>query len=110
MKPVTAESTAHHEAGHAVIAIRLGVPLRWVARDGDGSGQVRHAPCDPEPEIKLCLAGPLAEARFREIRIPANALLCGVDGDDGDDAQVKQLAAELCDSKNGGYILFVLHR
>ena len=70
------ERTAYHEAGHAVIAYRLGVEVKFVTilpthhsggyvTPGDlfcgGTGS-DHAAL--ERAIKFCLAGPMAEALF----------------------------------------------
>jgi hypothetical protein len=75
--------TAHHEAGHAVVASALGYkpmsatiiptredhgwvkypnPLRGIQLDIDGSDKARLR---AERLIKICLAGPLAQRRFK---------------------------------------------
>src|SRR5262245_13692920 len=72
---------AHHEAGHAVIAYRLGIEVKFVTilPDHDSAGHVTHGDlfCGGtgsdraalERAIKICLAGQMAEAllysRFR---------------------------------------------
>ena len=71
------ERTAYHEAGHAVAAHRLGIEVKFatILPDHDSAGFVSHGDlfCDRglgsdranlERAIKICLAGPLAEARF----------------------------------------------
>ena len=71
------ERTAYHEAGHAVAAHRLGIEVKFatILLDHDSAGFVSHGDlfCDRglgsdranlERAIKICLAGPLAEARF----------------------------------------------
>jgi hypothetical protein len=77
------EATAYHEAGHAVIALRVGFgpssatiiptrdshgsvvhanPLRGINMEIDGSDRARLR---VERAIKICLAGPLAQKRFK---------------------------------------------
>jgi len=74
------ERRAFHEAGHAVIIYHLGIEVRFatILPDHTSTGFVSHgdlfcAPSDRAPgsdravlerAIQICLAGPLAEARF----------------------------------------------
>jgi len=71
------ERRAYHEAGHAVAIYRLGVEVKFatILPDHDCGGYVAHGDlfCDRargsdranlERAIQICLAGPLAEARF----------------------------------------------
>jgi hypothetical protein len=90
MKRIKAlESTAHHEAGHAVAAYQLGQPIKSVtiSPDDDSSGSVSTGPYFSgdewdqlirvnsedisggmqqrlENDVLVCLAGPAAEKRF----------------------------------------------
>ncbi len=79
-------ATAYHEAGHAVIANSLHVPLKSVTiKPGDGySGMLHHAPVLTRRDIRkineysetphqrdrmeklamICLAGPMAQRRY----------------------------------------------
>ena len=85
------EATAHHEAGHAVASVALGLPLRYVPiRPDPEDGNLGHAArraTEPgfRPDIELppaqrdrlermCVAifaGAEAERRFRGLRGPA---------------------------------------
>src|SRR5215471_195756 len=60
------ECVAYHEAGHAVVALRLGFEVGKVSivrRGGGGSAEVRRRSPIPSPDdIKVDMAGPLAEA------------------------------------------------
>lgn len=71
-------ATAYHEAGHAVVAYRLGAEVRHVTivPDHDSRGHFAHGDlfcalgrgsdrANLERAIKICLAGPLAQKRFR---------------------------------------------
>jgi hypothetical protein len=59
------EHIAYHEAGHAVIAFRLGYEVKWVTikpRYGSlGRAEITHGNPSPD-DIRIDLAGPLAEA------------------------------------------------
>jgi ATP-dependent Zn protease len=70
-------STAYHEAGHTVVAYRLGVKIEHVSivPDHDSRGHFAHGylfcarghgsdRANLERAIKICLAGPLAQAQF----------------------------------------------
>jgi ATP-dependent Zn protease len=72
------QGTAYHEAGHAVVAYRLKAEVRHVSIVPDHfsrgyfvSGDLFCAPgcgsdrANLERAIKICLAGPLAQQRFR---------------------------------------------
>jgi hypothetical protein len=56
---------AYHEAGHAVIALRLGYEVKWVTikprRRSLGRAEIQHGSPSPD-DIRIDLAGPLAEA------------------------------------------------
>jgi hypothetical protein len=60
------EIVAHHEAGHAVIAFMLGVPVECVTIEPfEGrSGITWHHKTSPENEILITMAGPFAESKF----------------------------------------------
>jgi|ERR1700722_10954044 len=60
------EAACHHEAGHAVIARVLGVPVRCVeiAAAPDDLGSCIHTiPAAADLDIMITMAGPLAESR-----------------------------------------------
>ena len=60
------EITAHHEAGHAVIARALGVWVDCVTIEpyAGRAGGLWHDKTSPENEILITMAGPFAEAQF----------------------------------------------
>src|ERR1700722_2866745 len=73
MEPPYDESTAYHEAGHAVMALALGRPVHGVSilpqRDRLGQCEYRKGRVRPtedwlEREILIALGGIAAEARF----------------------------------------------
>ena len=66
------EIVAYHEAGHAIIARKLGVPVACVTIEPfEGrSGIMWHGKADdPETEILIAMAGPFAEAQFTGQRL-----------------------------------------
>jgi len=80
LEPGEREVVAHHEAGHAVIAFTLGVPVECVTIEpfAGRSGIVWHHKTGPENEILIAMAGPFAEAQFTGSR-----LFCAGDDEDG---------------------------
>jgi hypothetical protein len=64
-------AAAFHEAGHAVIGIaRFNVAMGIdIANDGSGLSHSSGKRLRPWEEIKVTLAGPLAEARCRKVSI-----------------------------------------
>ncbi len=54
---------AVHEAGHAIVALRLGVDVSkaTIVPEGDLSGAVHHGPLTARETIFITLAGPIAE-------------------------------------------------
>ena len=73
MEPPADESTAYHEAGHAVMALALGRPVAWVSvRPGReflgtchfGKAVFRPSEDALEREALIALAGPAAEAHL----------------------------------------------
>jgi hypothetical protein len=70
------ERKAHHEAGHVVVIYRLGIEVKFatILPDHNSGGHVTHGElfCGGlgsdraalERAIKICLAGPMAEALF----------------------------------------------
>jgi len=59
------EHTAYHEAGHAVVALRLGYEVKWVTivptRRSLGYARIPHGSLSPD-DIRIDFAGALAEA------------------------------------------------
>jgi hypothetical protein len=56
---------AHHEAGHAIVAHKLGVTVRSVSIDQDGGGVTKHNRIvGNERAILISLAGPYAQRRY----------------------------------------------
>jgi hypothetical protein len=55
-----------HEAAHAIVADRLGVPVDVVliSVDGNGGGETRAPSTDVRHEIQIALAGGIAEYRY----------------------------------------------
>lgn len=73
MEPTSEQATAHHEAGHAVLAFVLGRPVQCVSILPDrerlgvcefGKGVVRRSEDWLEREILIALGGIAAEARL----------------------------------------------
>jgi hypothetical protein len=73
MGPPSDEATAYHEAGHAVVALVLGRPVRHVSIRPDrdhlghcefGKGEFRPSEDWLERELLIALGGLAAEARF----------------------------------------------
>jgi ATP-dependent Zn protease len=70
------EATAYHEAGHAVMAFQLGIRLQkiTIVPDEESSGCCHHesllkfkgsARLKIEKLVMICLAGPLAQQKFK---------------------------------------------
>ena len=85
MSPKKMSVVAHHEAGHAVIARKLGLGVlyialfstdetnnpaspsqsaAWAARDGDLSARA----IGNEIDAKVCLAGPCTQQRYQPVK------------------------------------------
>jgi hypothetical protein len=81
------EIIAHHEAGHAVVAFRLGVAVACVTIEpfAGREGIVWHKRADHETEILISLAGPFAEHQF------TGTYLCAGD----DEANIQRELAHL---------------
>jgi len=76
---------AHHEAGHAAMHLRLGMPFEYISikPHGDHVGLLKPSPSDWRPDVDqspashrrmentvlTLIAGPMAEARLRGCRI-----------------------------------------
>ena len=83
LTPRAIKATAHHEAGHAVMAFQLGVNVRGITiiPDHESAGSCLHegllkfqgkelvtsptARIKMEKLILICLAGPLAQRKFK---------------------------------------------
>jgi hypothetical protein len=58
------DQVARHEAGHAVCAVKLGIPVRYVLLGHDGTGETCLDPphvADPYLRAAICLAGPCVD-------------------------------------------------
>jgi len=64
---ITPQIAAHHEAGHAVIALVLDIPVRYASIEPRKNtwGRVAHGPAESRDlELILAVAGPQAQRRF----------------------------------------------
>jgi hypothetical protein len=104
--------SAHHEAGHAVVAWREKIAIRSISIVPDEAtfGRVRHQnplsgirlDCDgsnrarlrAEKIIRMCLAGPAAQRKYR----PRSSWVRGGSGDDGDFARALDLVTRISGS------------
>ena len=81
-----ARSTAHHEAGHAVVALTLGLEVQRIAIapccDKKYAGECTSVGTDDFPHIACCLAGLVAQRRFD---------VTASDGTAGDKAIIRQI-------------------
>jgi hypothetical protein len=59
--------TSYHEAGHQAMRLRLGLRPTWMKARADGRGFTQGSlePVLPYDDVRLTLAGPVAEARKR---------------------------------------------
>jgi hypothetical protein len=68
MNPPIQASTAHHEAGHAVVAHHLGARVEKIVLDAsnpnEGGAVIIVKDLSLETRLVISLAGPLAEAKF----------------------------------------------
>lgn len=83
MRTVGIRRIAYHEAGHAVMAWRKGlIHSVSILNDGDMDGVVRHSMnyyrYDDE-RIRICYAGPIAEAKIAKIGLGRVLLTTGSD-------------------------------
>ncbi|MCH8852570.1 MAG: M50 family metallopeptidase [Planctomycetes bacterium] len=81
-----ARSTAHHEAGHAVVALTLGLEVQRIAIapccNKKYAGECTSVGTDDFPHIACCLAGLVAQRRFD---------VTASDGTAGDKAIIRQI-------------------
>jgi hypothetical protein len=100
-KKLCQDATAHHEAGHAVIAIALGVPISHVEIFSDQDGKCYYAKSpsteDENKNAVVCSrAGQWAEA---QISARGFCLRCSEE----DNHKAERLLNELCEGKTRDY-------
>jgi hypothetical protein len=68
------ESSAYHEAGHAVVALALGIPVEWVSVERTGTAAPTGGQVDAHRRAVVALSGLIAQDVFRRAADPTEGI------------------------------------